>query len=158
MARKIEKLFFNTTNLIGGRFRRFGGISWQSNKKKTIASLHGVSSSNWRNPKRVWLRIDPTQWKKLNQKEREGIIKHEALHTRFPRHDTYFRYYAKKYNIPLSGSEVKGLGYQLFGQPQKGRKFIPIKTNSFKSYEDAKNYLMQNKELQKSWRAFQIKG
>ena len=61
----------------------------------------------------------------------KALMRHEALHFGYPRHDKNFRYCAKKVNAPLSELDMNNSDrekiYTVFYQLKKGARFIKIK-------------------------------
>ena len=71
-----------------------------------------------------------------------ALLRHEALHIGYPRHDDNFRYYVKKINAPLTEYEMtssdKPKLYTVSYQPKKGARFIKLK--DFNDIYEAKTF------------------
>ena len=83
----------------------------------------------------------------------KALLRHEAIHIGYPRHDEDFRRVAKEVNAPLTEFEMEGgvTEYEVQMQSKKGGKYETVfKSNSL---EDAKtNFMRIVKELREKGR------
>lgn len=69
----------------------------------------------------------------------KGIMRHEALHVGYPKHDIKFRTMAAKYRIPLTESWTKDPGWKV--QRKEGARFVTIKT--FEDEREARRFAQE---------------
>jgi hypothetical protein len=96
-----------------------------------------------------WLLINPKNWNTYSVKEKKAILRHEAIHYRFPRHDYMFDLYAKKFNTNTkSGGELKGRKYRIIGVTKENKEVL-IKEYLPTEYMEANAFLRQMAKLER---------
>jgi predicted SprT family Zn-dependent metalloprotease len=96
-------------------------------------------------PSEMTLRVSPEALR-LPESQFRGILRHEAIHIGYPRHDRDFRELAAQCGAPLSGSmATTDGGYKV--QMKKGSRYTTVRTTP--SLDEAKEYA---KHLQKASR------
>lgn len=120
-------------------------INVKIRKRKTMMSL-GYSADPIARPIAIGSRLVRIPLKmnlyiseaamKLSKPQFHQLLRHEAIHMGYPRHDIGFRGVAKEYNIPMTVSQSEGGGYMV--QVKKGSRYSTVK--SFPSLESAEEF------------------
>lgn len=107
---------------------------------------YAVGSSLIRMPVKATLIISDKA-RNLPKGQFEDLLRHEALHLGYRRHDEYFRRCADKLGIPMTVSMSEGGGYMV--QAKEGSRFKTIKI--FNTLDEASFYARElaHKEMQK---------
>jgi len=102
------------------------------------ATPSAVGNSLLRMPRKVSLIISD-KTKDLPKEKFDDLLRHEALHLGYPRHDMWFRRQADKLNIPITFNLSEGGGYQV--QRKEGSRYKTVK--SFPTMQQAELYAKQ---------------
>lgn len=100
-----------------------------------IARPRAIGSSLVRVPTKMSLYISEEAMK-LPKPQFQQLLRHEAIHMGYPRHDVGFRNIAKKHNIPMTFSQSEGGEYMV--QVKEGSRYSTVE--SFPSLEGAKEF------------------
>jgi hypothetical protein len=82
----------------------------------------------------VTVLVHPT-FLNLSKENQDGILKHEAIHLAYPRHDQGFRMMADAYGAPYSYADVLKLPWEVYAK-KDGKE----KLGEFKTYREAEEF------------------
>lgn len=135
-----EKVHMKPTNFTGIR---------EDESNKYVASLVK------RRDGESFVIIKPSLWNKLTEEQKKNVLKHEAIHYRFEKHDTSFKYYARKYDVPVTYNLLIGGTVKVKAKTESERKYKIIK--EFKTELEARDWFENNKkELLEKYHKVQI--
>lgn len=121
------------TNKLKKDLTNFQGIRSRKLPKNVAARIHFPIGFGVQKP--YQLQINKQSWKMLDVRQKKALLRHEALHIRFPRHDKMFMLYANTFNAPRFANDLIGAKYKIYGKTKDGRTEI---LSEYPDYESAK--------------------
>jgi hypothetical protein len=128
-----NKFKYNPKNFLGAK------ISKKPNRVAALVTKGDMS----------WLAINPKHWKSLDIHQKKAVLRHEAIHYRFPRHDHMFDLYAKKFHTSTkSTGELQGRTYRIIGITKNNAQIL-IKEFPANEYMEANGFLRQFAKIER---------